>query len=42
MDVVALANVIFSCDATLLEDRIQHLVTGAQRLSLPLWRGRAP
>ena len=42
VDVVALANVIRAHDANLLEDRIQHLVTGAQRLSLPLWRGRAP
>ena len=41
-DVVALANVICTRDANLLEDRIQHLVTGAQQLSLPLWRGRAP
>ena len=40
VDVVALANVIISADATLMEDRIQYYVTGAQRLSLPWWRGR--
>ena len=40
VDVVALANVIMSADATLMEDRIQYYVTGAQRLSLPSWRGR--
>ena len=40
VDVVALANVIISADAALMEDRIQYYVTGAQRLSLPGWRGR--
>ena len=40
MDVVALANVIISADATLMEDRIQYYVTGAQQLPLPCWRGR--